>query len=88
MPNINSRGITVSFMLRNRISREAPTAQRIYSGISSCTRARVSSRIADIPPIKQFSRSRLLISRCAAIVVSCALGFSNRTISMVAPLSL
>ena len=77
MPSIKMSGTTVSFRLRNRISNEAPTAQRIYKGISSLTRLLVSSKIADIPPMKQSLFKMFLICFCAFIVLASALGASN-----------
>ena len=87
MPTMKSSGTRVLFMLRKRISRLNPTAQRMYSGISELTSCFVSAIIADIPPMKQCSCTVAFICASAFIVEALALESVNFTSSMVAPSS-
>ena len=82
-PSMNSTGVMVLSSERNSTSILAPTAHRIYSGISSLIRALVSCRMTLMPPKKVSFRSTFLICWTAFIVSSLALGPSNRTMSMV-----
>ena len=80
---MNKNGVSQLSSERNSTSRQPPTAQSTYQGISPMTSSLVSLRMTLMPPKKQSFRSIFLIWATACIVSSLTLEPPSWTMRMV-----